>query len=246
MTAPPRSYPKAVIFDVYQTILRVGPAPDDASERWRKLWAAAGADEACPTLDAFSIRCRRIVDAEHAWAKACGIEWPEVVWPEVLVRALPALAALENDARDQWVLDHQSCLRTLSPMPEMPNLLIELHRSDVVLGIASNAQAYTLRESDAVFDGLFHWREVFDLELCVWSYACGFSKPAPHIFMMLTARLLQRGIAPHEILMVGDRMDNDIMPARQFGWQTWHLCDQADPDYGGSGAALKLWLNPHQ
>jgi hypothetical protein len=63
----------------------------------------------------------------------------------------------------------------------------------------------------------------FDREVRFWSFENGFSKPDPHVFRILTARLEARGIRPAETLMVGDRLDNDIEPAQAFGWQTWQL-----------------------
>ena len=58
---------------------------------------------------------------------------------------------------------------------------------------------------------------MFDPELRFWSFENGFSKPDPHVFRILTARLEARGISPSETLMVGDRFDNDIEPARAHG-----------------------------
>ena len=40
---------------------------------------------------------------------------------------------------------------------------------------------------------------------------------------MLLTRLQIRGINPSVTLMVGDRLDNDIEPARAQGCQTWQL-----------------------
>ncbi|MEK7674360.1 MAG: HAD hydrolase-like protein [Verrucomicrobiota bacterium] len=37
---------------------------------------------------------------------------------------------------------------------------------------------------------------------------------------ILTARMTARSIPPSQTLMVGDRLDNDIEPARAHGWQT--------------------------
>ena len=73
--------------------------------------------------------------------------------------------------------------------------------------------------------------DLFDRDLCFWSFEHGFSKPDPHVFQILTARLAARGIRPAETLMVGDRLDNDIEPAQAHGWQTWQLGPAADGDW---------------
>jgi len=234
--------PKAVIFDVYHTLIRVGPAPFDASERWQRLWVASGARDPCPTLEQFSARCRGFVDEEHLRARSLGVPYPEVVWPEIIGRALPSLARLDCSSRDEWIGAHQSCLRTVDLAPGAVAVLSALHQSGVALGIASNAQAYTLRELEATLAGSPIGLQQFDDTLVVWSYACGFSKPDPHFFRILSARLAHRGVAESGVLMVGDRMDNDILPARAIGWQTWQLSDFAKPDDGGTWDALAATL----
>jgi FMN phosphatase YigB (HAD superfamily) len=65
--------------------------------------------------------------------------------------------------------------------------------------------------------------DLFEPDLCFWSFEHGFSKPDPHVFQILTARMAAQGMQPQEVLMVGDRADNDIEPAQAFGWQTWQL-----------------------
>ena len=71
------------------------------------------------------------------------------------------------------------------------------------------------------------------IELMVASAEEGVAKPDPEIFH----RALQRvGCKPEEAVMVGDRLDNDILPAKQLGMKTiW--CRQ------GFGGLLKEWGN---
>ena len=42
--------------------------------------------------------------------------------------------------------------------------------------------------------------------------------------------------------MVGDRLDNDLEPARAQGWQTWHLTNAPSGPGAGSWADLERWL----
>ena len=55
-----------------------------------------------------------------------------------------------------------------------------------------------------------------------------------------------RGISPGEALMVGDRLDNDIDPARAFGWQTWQLSARPAREPGGHWRELTAWLKTNQ
>jgi putative hydrolase of the HAD superfamily len=59
------------------------------------------------------------------------------------------------------------------------------------------------------FDGLF--REVIE------SAVVGVRKPDPRIFTLGVEAL---GLKPEEVVVVGDSMDKDIIPAKQAGCQT--------------------------
>ncbi len=232
-------FPQAVIFDVYRTILDVGAPPLDAEARWAEAWRTAGLDGEPLDLAATDELCKEFVCEDHAVARARGVEFPEIVWPSVMQRALPELATLAAPVLSDLIFAHQACVRTVQLAPGAAEVLSNLQESGVALGIASNAQAYTLRElSEALASGGLEF-EMFDPEISVWSFACGFSKPNPHIFRILSARLGHRGIAGSEILMVGDRLDNDIEPARALGWQTWQLlADGPSSENAGDWFAL--------
>jgi ribonucleotide monophosphatase NagD (HAD superfamily) len=63
----------------------------------------------------------------------------------------------------------------------------------------------------------------------------------PVLVQSSSARLRAQGIAPGETLMVGDRVDNDIAPARAQGWQTWRL-GEGDGMSGGDWVQLAAAL----
>ena len=52
---------------------------------------------------------------------------------------------------------------------------------------------------------------------CLCSFELGLEKPDSAIFSLALERA---GCAPSEAVMIGDRLDNDIRPARQLGWRT--------------------------
>ena len=90
----------------------------------------------------------------------------------------------------------------------------------LLLGIVSDAQPYTLRELDEGLRSAGLSLAIFEKHLCLWSFEAGLYKPDPHVFRTLVFRLARRGIRPDETLVVGDRIDNDIEPARAQGFQT--------------------------
>ena len=208
---------RVVILDVYHTLLQVAPGPVDAAERWSDLWGGFLADTTPISLAAFDFACRAEIDQAHQHAKKRGQNFPEVDWREIARRAAPALKSLPEDQLDAFLSKHAALQRTTTIMPGAEHFLAKMRAQNRLLGIASNAQQYTLEEMAAAGISL----AIFDQSLCFWSFELGYSKPSPALFKLITERLGERGIAPHEVLMIGDREDNDIAPARALGWQTW-------------------------
>ena len=65
--------PRALISDIYNTLLEVGPPPADAAERWEFLWEDMLADPARLTLAEFAAACEQIIAREHDSAFRVGV-----------------------------------------------------------------------------------------------------------------------------------------------------------------------------
>jgi FMN phosphatase YigB (HAD superfamily) len=195
-----------------------------------------------PTLSRteFAVRTAQVIGRQHATARALGIHWPEIQWPSVVLEAVPSLARLPAPKLDDFLFRQMQIGRTLRLADGAAPCLRRLNDKGILLGIASNSQAYTLRELSSLLQGDGLNLSMFDREVRFWSFEHGFSKPDPHVFRMVTARLEARGIRPAETLMVGDRLDNDIEPARAFGWQTWRLTAAGKGNGKDSGGFREL------
>ena len=227
------------MFDVYATILELGPPPPNAAEGWQTLGKETWGRPANLGLSTFDETCRRIIAREHSVAHQNGIRHPEIYWPAIAQEALPELAALPPAELDCFLWQHAQLQRRIQLMNGAAECLRRLRDTGLLLGIASNSQPYTLRELRTVLQRHALSLDLFPPELCFWSFQAGFSKPDPHVFRFLTVRLQARGVRPPETLMVGDRIDNDIEPASSQGWQTWQLTASERPDHpGGSWADL--------
>ncbi len=202
---------RAVICDIYGTLLHPGPPPRDAGARWLQgCQSIAGGPL---TLAEFDARCTRAVKLQHAARHAGGEPFPEVDWLAVMRTSLPGM-----DDRHALQLSslHAACQRTCTALPHAIEALAAIRSADILTGLASNAQHYTRDEMTAAGFSLSD----FHPQLCFLSGDHGFAKPSARVFTRLTEQLTSLGIAPHEALMIGDSIENDIAPSRAAGWRT--------------------------
>ncbi len=230
---------RAVIFDVYGTLLDVGPPPPDADARWQRLCLdLLGAEPRLSRLQ-FSVASSQAIARCHQAAQARSIPWPEVHWPSIVAEVMPELGELSRHDQEDFLFRQIQTGHTTRMTTATAATLRWLKGRPSLLGIASNAQAYTVRELTEALATHGLGLDLFEPQLCFWSFEHGFSKPDPHVFQILTARLDAMGISPPATLMVGDRLDHDIEPARVHGWQTWQFRPQADGDWAGLRETLR-------
>ncbi|HWB02342.1 MAG TPA: HAD family hydrolase [Verrucomicrobiales bacterium] len=203
---------RAIICDIYGTLLEPGPPPPDAAERWeRGCESIAGRTMRLTDFDRLTADA---VASQNALGRAAGEPFPEVDWLAIVQATIPGLT-LEQAV--SLSLLHAACSRTCGAVPGALGALEVFRNAGVVVGIASNAQHYTWHELEAAG---FH-RYLFESALCFLSGEHGFAKPSPRVFAWLKERLASLGIAPDEALMAGDSMEKDILPARAAGLKTW-------------------------
>jgi putative hydrolase of the HAD superfamily len=227
---------RAVIFDLYGTLLEVAAAPADAGEQWARLWQQRFATPPRLRLQEFAARCDQVIEREHSTARARGVAYPEVFWPAVVGEVVPELTRLDTDTQDEFLFQQARLRHTVRLMPGAGDVLRELSHGQVVLGLASNSQPYTLRELDETLASVGLVRRIFTGALCFLSFEHGFSKPDRRAFGWIASRLQGLEIPPAQTLVVGDRQDNDIEPARAGGFLTWHLTP-----FPGDGLNAGTW-----
>jgi HAD superfamily hydrolase (TIGR01549 family) len=121
----------------------------------------------------------------------------------------------------------------------LPGMAAALERlnGDLRLGILANQLKESVEALHAC--GLRHHFEVLAI-----SELIDLKKPEPAIFDWALA---EAGCAPHEALMVGDRIDNDIVPARNAGWWTiWFHAPLEEKGYRPPEGDARLYFESQQ
>lgn len=112
------------------------------------------------------------------------------------------------------------------PYPEAAEVLAALHERGYRIGVIANQSAGTA-------DRLRAWGLLKHIDLVVASAEEGVAKPDPAIFRIALERA---DCAPNEAVMIGDRLDNDVLPAKAVGMRTvwvpqgpavWHSARRA-------------------
>ncbi len=188
---------RVVVCDVYGTLLHCQDAPNRAAQGLIQ--------EGLDTLVAHAHQC-----ATRPFPEVDEIALWRALRPEIT-----SCAQLARQARH-----HARRMRHAVLAPGAAEFLLSC---PLPLALCSNAQAATLMELRLALRAAGLRLRRFALERSFLSYQHGTAKPNPWVFAHLNE--LWPGPAA-ELLMVGDRLDNDIQPACQAGWSTWHLTER--------------------
>ncbi|MFV0415966.1 MAG: HAD family hydrolase [Chthoniobacterales bacterium] len=236
-----------VFFDIYQTLLEVDSRnidhiePEEYLETIRPYFASP---DGLPSLPELLRRVRELIRTEQNAAH--GISHPEVQWGHILHSALPKEFAgqLSEEQIQPFAADIMRLQQNVRLFPNAEKTLEAILKKSPAtkLGLLSNAQHYTLLELENCLKPVGLSLEIFDPEFTFLSFRFGFSKPGRYPFRMMTARATEQRIPLSNILMVGDKLDNDIEPARASGWKTFHLRPDAASTPGGNHLQLIKFL----
>ena len=111
---------------------------------------------------------------------------------------------------NEWEHERRALRAGIELRPGIAAVLERLHARGLLLGLAANQPTAVIADLDRHgIGGLFGHREVSEHH--------GYRKPDVRLFLRACEDL---GVQPEECIMVGDRIDNDIFPARLLGMKT--------------------------
>jgi FMN phosphatase YigB (HAD superfamily) len=107
--------------------------------------------------------------------------------------------------------------------PKAVEALRQVRDSGLVQGLLGDGQCFTtvqLQRGLAAEDAGAKLDELIDPGLRVLSYEQRACKPSERLFRHMLGLLSERGIAPEEVLHVGSRITQDVVPAKRLGMRT--------------------------
>jgi len=210
----------AMLFDIYGTLLISGAGdigftrePTQSAADVQDLLQRYGIGR---TPDHLASSLTLTIKRSHADQRRKGIEHPEVdivqVWRQVL--GLNNITELKN-----FALEYELIVNPIYPMPGLKELLAAGKKSKMPMGIISNAQFYTIILLER-FLGATLEAQGIDRRLSFFSWREGHAKPSTVMFDRAQTALLSMGIPVASALVVGNDMQNDILPAKAAGFKT--------------------------
>jgi putative hydrolase of the HAD superfamily len=221
---------RAVLFDVDFTLAKPGPLLGPAGYQRAGARLGLALDPALYE----QARVAAIEDLEHHPE----LEHDEEIWirfTEDIIRGMggegPAVGTLAVETVGAW--RHSTNFELYE---DVPPVLRELRRRHLKIGLVTNSS----RDLDRFVDTFS-----LDVDAAVSSGSHGKVKPDPSIFEAALARL---GLAPAQVVMVGDSLLDDVEGARSIGMRALLLDregryperDDALPDLYALPAALGL------
>lgn len=230
-TFPSLHRPKAILFDLDDTILTYNAAGQQAWRAVCEKYAAVINGGNAPAL-------HEEIRAQSNWFWSDPQRDREGRRHMITARTIIITAVLQahgcTDIELAATMAHLMTQRQLEYIQAYPgaiDMLHHLHAAGIKLGMVTNGDS-TLQHRKI---DQFHLRPLFSSILIEGDFGIG--KPDPRAF---THVLDELRLDPDEAWMVGDRLDCDIAPARKLGIYTvWH-------DYRKNGLPENVDTPPHR
>jgi putative hydrolase of the HAD superfamily len=211
------------LFDVYGTL--VCPHVGDLDDQAR---LASGEASFVATAERFGfsqdvgIKWHRwffeAIAKEHKELKEKGIAPAEVQVDKIWADLIERVGDKPTSSQARKVAAYREMMANpVRPFSGAAEILKQLKKSGMRLGIVSNSQFYTMPILGVNLE--LDPNKIFEPELTFLSFRLGFSKPSPYFFSLVRTTALHLGFRPEEVLVVGNDCENDIAAAEAYGLQ---------------------------
>jgi len=219
---------EAVIFDIYGTLIISGAGDISLADESASTGAMRAALEVAfrrgegtsleeIDLDEAVASYHGLIRSSQESMRAGGIDFPEVEIRTIWRDLLAGLGAGDPtpDVIEEAAVRFECVANPVWPMPGLAEVLAELKKRGLKLGIVSNAQFYTPWMFPA-FLGKGLDELGFDPDWLIFSFERREGKPSRSLF----AELRRRGVDPARAIYVGNDRLKDIWPSGLEGFGT--------------------------
>jgi FMN phosphatase YigB (HAD superfamily) len=236
---------KAVLWNVYGTLLSIGGGellfehPNDfvmsvALDKTIaefKMWSSMSRKPGAPSEYMRSIYAQLLLEQRTGPPNE---RFPEVasekVWDAVIKRLLQKdykfdagfYGSLNEFSRKVAYFFHAS-LQGTSCYPDAAFALRNVREAGLKQAVLGDGQCFTmlqLQRGLKAQDGSIRVEDLLDDAVNTLSFDVRGRKPSERLFRHALAKLAEQGITPSEVLHVGSRVGNDLVPARRLGMRT--------------------------
>jgi len=214
---------KAVIFDVYGTLIR--SKANDLSREPKNRESQIKAMKKLKQKYNFSVSAEKLHEAffdeikkELLQKQKEGIDFSEVIIEDIWKKVFESLN-LEKVDFVQFALEYHNLCCECSLFLNIKEMSLSLKEKGIHLGIVSNAQFYTKPDLVHLL-GIEGMDEIFDKKLVFLSFELGYAKPGQKMFDLLKKELAIKKIKPEETLYIGNDLFEDVVGARKAGFKT--------------------------
>lgn len=231
---------KAVIFDIYGTLLISGSGDIEESSVTPENVNTALEFGGMKLMDHYSNRqqilqnmlnsFKQEVFRHHDTARSADNPYPEIdilkIWNKIISdqHEINVLQTNGNGCLECFTFVFEVLSNPIYPMPGMSELVLELKKTGIPLGIISNAQFYTPVIMNFFLHHILTDSETippFDPDLTVFSYKLMRAKPDMQLFNKVKTAIREKyELQPSQVLFVGNDMFRDVYPAIQAGFKT--------------------------
>jgi len=183
-------------------------------------------------------RFQRLVSSLARYGRRCSIDEVRSAFQEASAEFAPRLVtrAIEK------LIDDPACRRTVAVEAIYPKELEAPYEGVEVL-LRTLASSYKIgviaNQSVGSTERLTKWGLMPFISTCLCSFELDLEKPNPAIFELALDRAR---CAASQAVMIGDRLDNDIRPARLLGWKTIRVAQ----GFARFQSPRDLWDEPDQ
>jgi putative hydrolase of the HAD superfamily len=209
--------PRAILFDLDDTILSYGSRPLLLLEVAEEFRASLGPIEPAALADLLEARFEDFwadADRHASWRQRMG-EARRLVVRDAFAGLRGVAPGLSEAEADRFALRfHAWREERLRPFPDAAHTIDALKRRGVKLALVTNGDAYAQRAKIARFDLARHFDHI-QIE-----GEAGFGKPDARAYLH-AMRALEVG--PHETWMVGDNLEWEVAAPQRLGiFSIWH------------------------